>query len=102
MLGEGGLPVLPEEIRVQPGGDVAPGQHFVARAEPGHEPVRIETFGVHRVEPAVERGVMRSYLDFEKPVAELEAKVEELRASLWAPAEKLRVASEEAASAPPT
>ena len=28
----------------------------------------------------VERGVMRSYLDFEKPVAELEAKVEELRA----------------------
>ena len=25
-------------------------------------------------------GTMRSYLDFEKPVAELEAKVEELRA----------------------
>jgi acetyl-CoA carboxylase carboxyl transferase subunit alpha len=25
-------------------------------------------------------GVMRSYLDFEKPVAELEAKIEELRA----------------------
>src|ERR1700693_6233470 len=27
-----------------------------------------------------QRGLMRSYLDFEKPVAELEAKVEELRA----------------------
>src|ERR1700731_3923207 len=29
---------------------------------------------------APESGSMRSYLDFEKPVAELEAKVEELRA----------------------
>ena len=38
----------------------------------GHEPIPI-----HQV---VSVRVMRSYLDFEKPVAELEAKVEELRA----------------------
>ena len=46
VLGEGGLPVVPQEVVVQPGGDVVPRQHLVAGAVPGHVPVGIEALGV--------------------------------------------------------
>ena len=63
VLGEGRLPVVPEEIGVQAGRDVRPGQHLVAGAVPGHEPVGVEALGVHGVEPAVEGEALAPLLE---------------------------------------
>ena len=63
VLGQRRLPVLPEEVVVQAGRDVVPRQHLVAGAVPGDVPVGVETLGVHRVEPAVEREVLAPLLE---------------------------------------
>src|SRR5947209_10395757 len=54
VLVQRGLPVLPEEIAMQPGRDVIPGQDLIGGAVPCHVPVGVEALGCHRVEPAAE------------------------------------------------
>src|SRR5262245_61627442 len=54
VLVQRGLPVLPEEVPVQPGRDVIPRQHLVGGAMPGHVPVGVEALGGHGVEPPAE------------------------------------------------
>ncbi len=53
-LGQRGLPVLPEEVAVEPGGDVVPRQHLVLGAVAVDVPVDGEALGGHGVLPAAE------------------------------------------------
>src|SRR6266542_1748698 len=63
VLVQRGLPVLPEEIAMQPGRDVVPGKDLVGGAMPRHIPVGIETLGRHRVEPAAELETLAPLLE---------------------------------------
>ena len=63
VLGQGRLPVVPEEVVVQTGGDVVPGQHLVAGAVAGHVPVGIEALGAawRRVQRSSEKCSLHSW-----------------------------------------
>src|SRR6476661_1626769 len=50
-LSECGLPVVPQEVGVQAGGDVRPGQHLVLGAVAIHVPVDREAVRGHRLVP---------------------------------------------------
>src|SRR4051794_13150820 len=63
VLVQRGLPVLPEEIAMQPGRDVIPRQDLVCGAMPRHVPVGVETLGCHRVEPAAELEALAPLLE---------------------------------------
>ena len=47
-------PVLPEEVLVQAGREVVPGQHLVLGAVPVHVPVDVEAVAGHGVDPELE------------------------------------------------
>lgn len=73
------------------------------------EELHREVLEVLRAAKDAKEGVLSDEAAAKKDVAEqteqivsAKTKIEELRAALWAPAEKVRVASEEAAAAPPT
>ena len=61
--GQGRLPVVPEEVAVQTGGDVVPREDLVVGAVPGDVPVGVEALGGHRVEPAVEHEALAPLLE---------------------------------------
>src|SRR5262245_7336371 len=63
MLGEGCLPVTPQEILVEAGLHVRPRKQLVTGAMPRDIPVRVQALGVHRVEPAVEREMLAPFLE---------------------------------------
>jgi len=46
-------PVLPQEVLVQTGGDVVPGEHFVLFAVTVGVPLQVEAVGLHGVDPLV-------------------------------------------------
>ena len=48
------LPVVPQEVLVQPGAQVIPRQDLVDGAMTEHVPVERETLGLHRLGPAIE------------------------------------------------
>ena len=52
--GERGLPVVPQEVLVEPGGEVVPRQHLVLGAVAVDVPVERQALGSHRLVPAVE------------------------------------------------
>src|SRR5262249_60309598 len=62
-LGGGCLPVLPQEVGVEPGRDVGPGQHLVLGAVAVHVPVDREPLGGHGVLPQVERELLAPLLE---------------------------------------
>ena len=61
--GQGRLPVVPEEVAVQTGGDVVPREDLVLGAVPGDVPVGVEALGRHGVEPAVEHEALAPLLE---------------------------------------
>ena len=61
--GQRRLPVVPEEVAVQAGGDVVPREDLVVGAVPGDVPVGVEALGRHRVEPAVELEALAPLLE---------------------------------------
>ena len=76
------LPVLPEEVAVEPGRDVVPGQHLVVGAVPVHVPVDREAVAGHGGLPEGEVEVLRPFLeDAARPPDVLEDRAEPAVAS---------------------
>src|SRR5262245_51594925 len=63
VLGQRGLPVAPEEVAVQAGGDVIPREHFVLGAVARHVPVGVEALDGHGLQPTVEPEVLAPLLE---------------------------------------